>query len=278
MKKILVPTDFSKYSENALNVAAIIAKQQNAEILVLHMLGLSHSGLNKNASRGAAEAIFHLKLAEKEFGKFLDKDYLKGLVIKEKVENYINFIDLNKVVLENDIDLIVMGSHGASGLEEAFVGSNTEKVVRTSNVPVLVVKNSMKNFKANEVVFACDFKVESINTYRSALKLFNSFDSNIHLLYVNLPYRFTTTRQMKANATEFISLADSGDMTNLEKVVFYNDSSVEEGIHNYCESINADIVVIPTHGRRGIAHFFNGSVGEDIANHEGRPVMTFKMN
>ena len=278
MKKILVPTDFSKYSENALNVAAMIAKQENAEILVLHMLGLTHSGLNKSTSSEALEAIYHIKLAEKEFENFLDKDYLKGLVVKEKVESSISFIDLNKVVSENDIDLIVMGSHGVSGLEEAFVGSNTEKVVRTSEVPVLVIKNSMKDFKLKEVVIACDFKVESINTYRSALKLFNSFNSNIHLLYVNLPYRFTTTSQMKANATEFISLADSGDMTNLEKVVFYNDSSVEEGIRNYCESMNADIVVIPTHGRRGLAHFFNGSVGEDLANHAGRPVMTFKMN
>ncbi len=278
MKKILVPTDFSKYSENALNMAAMIAKQENAEILVLHMLGLTHSGLNKSASSEALEAIFHIKLAEKEFGNFLDKDYLKGLVVKEKVESHINFSDLNKVVSENDIDLIVMGSHGASGLEEAFVGSNTEKVVRTSDVPVLVIKNKMKDFNLKEVVFACDFKVESINTYRSALKLFNSFNSNIHLLYVNLPFRFTTTSQMKANATEFISVADSGDMTNLEKVVFYNDSSVEEGIRHYCDSINADIVVIPTHGRRGLAHFFNGSVGEDIANHEVRPVMTFKMN
>ena len=278
MKKILVPTDFSIYSENALNVAATIAKEQNAELIVLHMLGLTHSGLNKNANRGAAEAIFHLKLAEKEFNTLLKKDYLKGLKVKEQVENYTNFIELNQLALDNDIDLIVMGSHGASGIEEAFVGSNTEKVVRTSDVPVLVIKNKIDDFKAKEVVFACDFKVESINAYRSALKLFSNFNSNIHLLYVNLPHRFITTKQMKENAREFISAADSGDMKNLENVVFYNDSSVEEGIHNYCETIDADIVVVPTHGRRGLAHFFNGSIGEDIANHEGRPVMTFKMN
>ena len=278
MKKILVPTDFSKYSENALNVAATIAKEQNAELIVLHMLGLTHSGLNKNANRGAAEAIFHLKLAEKEFRTLLEKDYLKGLKVKEKVENYTNFIELNQLALDNDIDLIVMGSHGASGLEEAFVGSNTEKVVRTSDVPVLVIKNKINDFKAKEVVFACDFKVESINAYRSALKLFSSFNSNIHLLYVNLPHRFITTKQMKENAREFISVANSGDMKNLEKVVLYNDSSVEEGIHNYCETIDADLVVVPTHGRRGLSHFFNGSIGEDIANHAGRPVMTFKMN
>ena len=277
MKKILVPTDFSLYSENALEAAAIIAKKQNAEILVLHMMGLSHSGLNKNANRGAAEAIFHLKLAEKEFKDFLHKDYLKGLVVKEKVENYTNFVELNNVALENNIDLIVMGSHGTGGLEETFVGSNTEKVVRTSDVPVLVIKSNPKNLDFKEVVFACDFKAENINAYNAAMKLFSTFNSNVHLLYVNIPHKFMTSKQMKETAHEFISLADSGNMKNFERVVYYNERSVEEGIHNYCEQINADAVAIPTHGRRGLAHFFNGSISEDIANHEGRPVMTFKI-
>lgn len=277
MKKILVPTDFSKYSENALHAAAIIAKQQNAEIIVLHMMGLSHSGLNKNANRGAAEAIFHLKLAEKEFNTLLKKEYLKGIIVHEKVENYTNFIELNKVVSDNKVDLIVMGSHGSSGLEEAFVGSNTEKVVRTSDVPVLVVKSRMDSFNAKEVVFASDFKIDNVSAYRSAIELFKIFNSNVHLLYVNVPHRFITTIQMKENAHEFISIADSGDMTNFDKVVYYNDASVEEGIHNYCEQINADVVAMPTHGRRGLAHFFNGSISEAVANHEGRPVITFKI-
>ncbi len=277
MKKILVPTDFSKYSENALHAASLIAKEHNAEIIVLHMMGLTGSGLNKNANRGAAEAIFHLKLAEKEFNDLLNKDYLKGITVKEKVENYTNFIELNAVVLKNDIDLIVMGSHGSSGFEEAFVGSNTEKVVRTSDVPVLVIKSRMKQFNAKEVVFASDFKIDNVDAYRGAMKFFNKFNSNIHLLYVNLPHRFVTSKQMKENAREFISVADSGDLANLDKVVYYNDSSVEEGIHNYCEQIDADIVAIPTHGRRGLAHFFIGSISESIANHEGRPVMTFKI-
>ncbi len=277
MKKILVPTDFSKHSDNALHAAALIAKEHNAEVIVLHMLGLTGSGLNKSANIGAAEALFHMKLAEKEFNNFLNKDYLKGVNVKEKVENYTNFIELNEVVIKNDIDLIVMGSHGASGIEEAFVGSNTEKVVRTSDVPVLVIKSRMEEFTAKEIVFASDFKIDNVNAYRAAMKFFSKFNSNVHLLYVNLPHRFVTSKQMKENVREFIDVADSGDMANLDKVVYYNDTSVEEGIHNYCEQINADIVAIPTHGRRGLAHFFIGSISESVANHEGRPVMTFKI-
>ncbi len=277
MKKILVPTDFSKYSEYALEAASIIAKQHQAEILALNMMGLSHTGLNKSSAQRATEALFHLKIAEKEFKTFLNKDYLKGIKVEEMVKDYTIFSELNQLALDHDIDLIVMGSHGASGVEEMFVGSNTEKVVRTSDIPVLVVKSKPDNLNFREVVFASDFKAENVNAYRAAMELFTSFNSNVHLLHINVPHRFNTTKQMKERAHEFISLADEGDLNNLEKVAYYNDRTVEEGIHNYCEKINADLVAIPTHGRQGLAHFFNGSISEDIANHEGRPVITFKI-
>ncbi len=278
MKKILVPTDFSKYSEYALQAASIIAKKHNAEILALNMMGLSHTGLNKSSAQRATEALFHLKIAEKEFKTFLDKDYLKGIKVKEMVKDYTIFSELNTLALDNDIDLIVMGSHGTSGVEEMFVGSNTEKVVRTSDIPVLVIKSNPDNLSFKEVVFASDFKTENINAYHSAMNLFESFNSNIHLLHVNVPHKFKTTMQMKERARAFIALADAGNMKNFDNVTYYNDKTVEEGIHNYCERINADIVAIPTHGRRGLAHFFSGSISEDIANHEGRPVITFKIS
>ena len=64
---------------------------------------------------------------------------------------------------EFGIDLIVMGSHGASGLKEMFVGSNAEKVVRTSDVPVLVIKNEHRSFNVSDFVFASDFKNDNKN-------------------------------------------------------------------------------------------------------------------
>ena len=57
----------------------------------------------------------------------------------------------------------------------------------------------------------------------------------------------------------------------------YNDTTVERGIMNFSKSIEADLIGISTHGRRGLAHFFNGSISEDLANHALRPVLTFKI-
>lgn len=279
MKKILVPVDFSEYSENALQVAATIAKQQNAEIIVLHMLGLSEAVLTKNEAQEVSEAMYYMKLAEKRFATFLDKDYLKGIKISETVQNYKIFSEVNEVAHENDVDLIIMGSHGVSGLrEEVFIGSNTEKVVRTSDVPVLVIKNPGDNFKMKEVVFACDFKMENLRPYRNAMKLFETLGSNVHLLYVNLPGdQFRSSDQMEDRIKEFLFKADAGNLEMHDKVVYYSDYSVESGVFNYSNKIDADVIAIPTQGRRGLAHFFSGSIGEDIANHANKPVITFKI-
>ena len=278
MKKILVPVDFSEYSEYALDVAAQIAKQKNAELVVVHMLGLSEAVINKDDSSDQMQAVFYLKLAQKRFTEFLDKDYLKGLKVTDMVHNYRVFRELNDVALEVGADLIVMGSHGSSGLTEVFVGSNTEKVVRSSDVPVLVIKRRHINFQFENVVYACDFEGESITAYQKAMKFFEEFKATVHLLYVNLPAeRFRSTAQMEKRVRTFLDKADNGDYMNIENVYYRDDYTVEQGIFTFCNKINADLVAVSTHGRRGLAHFFFGSVGEDVANHSEIPAITFKI-
>ena len=278
MKKIIVPIDFSEHSDYALEAAASIAKKQGAEIVALHMMGLSEAIVNKGGAKDVMEGVYYMKLAQKRFTEFLDKDYLEGITVTDAVYNYKNFNEINDVAKEHKADLIIMGSHGASGLNEIFVGSNTEKVVRTSEVPVLVIKNRIKDFQFENVVFACDFENESLNSYKKAMKFFNLFDATVHLLYVNLPAeRFRSTPQMEEKAREFLLSADSGDFENLSNVVYRDAYSAEDGIFSYSNQINADLIGISTHGRRGLSHFFFGSVGEDIANHSDIPVITFKI-
>lgn len=278
MKKILVPVDFSEHSEYALEVAASIAKQSDAELLVVHMMGLSESIMKKNESKEVMEAIYYMKLAQKRFTDFLDKDYLEGIKVTDMVHNYKVFSELNDVAKSGHADLLVMGSHGSSGLSEVFVGSNTEKVVRTSDIPVLVIKKRRKDFKFENVVYACDFEKKSMKSYQKAMKFFELFDAKVHLLYVNLPAeKFRSTAQMEEKARDFLIKANHGGFDNLDKVVYRNNYSVEEGIFTYSNVINADLIAVSTHGRRGLAHFFFGSVGEDVANHADVPVLTFKI-
>ena len=63
----------------------------------------------------------------------------------------------------------------------------------------------------------------------------------------------------------------------LKDISTYNAYTVEEGVYGYSTLINADAIAMPTHGRRGLAHFFSGSISEDLVNHSKLPVVTFKM-
>ena len=278
MKKILIPIDFSEFSENALEVAANLAKKFGARLIVLHMLGLSEAILTKDEAQEFMEAQYYMKLAKKRFNTFLDKPFLKGIKVYETVQNYKDFNEINSIVKEQNIDLVVMGSHGASGLSGLFVGSNTEKVVRTCEVPVLVIKKRRENFEIKEAVFASDFEVENIAAYNKAAKFFRMLGANMHLVYVNRPNQyFKNTDEINEQLDLFMSVAHHGDVPDKQKVTILNDYSIEEGIYNYAKTVEANIIALPTHGRKGLAHFFKGSIGEDIANHADLPVITFKI-
>ena len=274
MKKILVPTDFSEQAENALKVAAILAKKQHAEIYLLHMLEIPIQHLDPGVShQDVPEALFFMKLAHKKFEDLLASDFLEGITVHETVKADISFNEIKNTCKEFDIDLIVMGSHGATGVKEMFIGSNAEKVVRTSVVPVLVIKNEHDNFEISEFVFASDFKNDNKETYEQAVKFANAFNSKIHLLMVNTVNNFLTSYEAKTRIEDFIS----GEPFNNYTITILNDVSVEQGILNFAKDVNADLIGISTHGRQGIAHFFNSSISEDLVNHANRPVITFKI-
>lgn len=278
MKKIVVPVDFSKYSEYAIEVASAFAKKYDAEIILLHMLGLSESVLTKNEEQEVAQAVYYMKMAEKRFRILESRAFLEGVAVSEIVQNYKDFAEINEVAKDQGADLIIMGSHGSSGILEVFVGSNTEKVVRTSEVPVLVIKEQISNFTVNKVVFACDFKIENILAYRKAMRLFQRLDAVVDLVYVNVPgTAFKSSTQIDQAAHEFLSIADFEAPIHPKDVIYLNGYSIEQAIFDYGEKISADALAIPTHGRKGLAHFYNGSLGEDIANHAKLPVFTFKM-
>ncbi|MDX1271350.1 universal stress protein [Bizionia paragorgiae] len=276
MNKIIVPVDFSIHSENALKVAAKIASRKDSEIVVVHMMGVNDARITKD-EEDSVEGLFLIKLTKKRFTEFLDKDYLEGLKVTDIVRNFKVFSEIDDVAKEYGADLIVMGSHGTSGVSEVFVGSNTEKVVRTASVPVLVIKEDT-NMSPSVAVFACDFKVESLEAYQKVAKMFKLLEIKMHLLYVNLPgQNYKSTNEIEKQIVEFIVNLPEEDKILLEDVTIFADYSVEQGVFNFANKVKADLISIPTHGRSGLAHFFSGSIGEDIVNHSKIPVLTVKI-
>lgn len=273
MKSIIVPIDFSEQSENALKVAASLAKKSDAELVVLHMLELSPAIMTESGYIAQEQVVHLIKIGEKRFNEFLDKPYLKGINITPVIKHYKVFAEVTEVAEKHDADLIVMGSHGTDGLKEIFIGSNTERVVRTSDVPVLVIKKPHDEFKVDRFVFACAFKEESIPAIKKALVVAELFGAELFPVYINTPGdEFLSTEDAYARISNFLDVAKLA-----LQVEIFNDYSVEKGVLNYSDSIAANMIGIPTHGRRGLTHFFMGSIGEDVANHANIPVITFKI-
>ena len=276
MKKILVPVDFSECSEHALRVASDLAKNYNAEIIALHMMGMNDNVLTNTQTKEMLEGIYYIRLAKKRFEKFLNKEFLKTVKVTDSVYNYTDFSELNKVAKENNADLIVMGSHGSSGLTEVFVGSNTEKVVRNSEIPVLVIKNKHDSFTIKNAVFACDFSSENQDVFDKAMKFYEILNSKVTLLYINVPgQNYRNTKEMETLVKNFLLKTNAIHLLN--HVVYYNDYTVEDGIFNFSLENDIDAIALPTHGRRGLAHFFSGIISEDLVNHSDIPVITFKI-
>ena len=275
MKNILVPTDFSDQAEKALKVAAQLAKRFDGEIYLLHLLELPLQLIDPVGGGGQnmPEAIFFMKLAHQRFNKIMQEPYLKGIKVHETVEFHRAFEGIMEIGKEKKCDLIVMGSHGTSGFQEMFIGSNTEKVVRHSEIPVLVIKNEIPDFDIDNFIFATDANTTQQNTLKKAIDFAETLGANLHLLFINTPNDFVTSKDAHKRIDEFV-----GDLeSRIFKIHIYNDISVEQGILNFSSRINAGLVGIATHGRKGLAHFFNGSISEDLVNHSNRPVITFKI-
>lgn len=273
MNKIIVPLDFSEQSGYALKVAASLATKHNAEILALHMLELNQAMITSSEGYHPEQTVFLIKMAEKHFSEFLDQPYLKDIKVTPIIKHFKVFSELNEIAEKHDADLIVMGSHGCDGLKEIFVGSNAEKVVRNADIPVLVIKQQMEDFKVNELVFASDFKLENLPAYSKAEAFANKLSANLKLVYINTPDdNFLSTADAYERINIFLGKANAS-----HEVTIYSDYSVEKGILNFSENIGADAIGLPTHGRKGLAHFFMGSIGEDVVNHSKIPTITFKI-
>lgn len=274
MKKILIPTDFSKNAEHALKVAAQIARKNDGEIILLHMLELPHQSSDAvDKGKDIPEIMFFKNAAIRKLEELMDEDYLEGIKISEIIQFEMAFDGILKISQINNVDLVVMGSHGASGYKEMFIGSNAEKVVRNSEVPVLIIKKDEGDFEVNNFVFASDFSNEAKKPFEKAVEFANKFDATLHLLMVNTPNEFKSTSAAQDIMDKFLV------SFNAKKTVthIYNETNVEKGILNFSNSIGADLIGMSTHGRKGLSHFFNGSISEDLVNHATRPVVTFKI-
>lgn len=273
MKKILVTTDFSEKSIASLKVAIELAKRQEAEIFLLHALELPFRFMTQEHS-SVPEAMYFLNLSRQRFDD-IKKDFCQDIEIKDIIETSPLASAVEDAIEKYGIDLVFMGSNGASGSKELFIGSNAEKVIRSASVPVLVIKNPDEKLEIKHIMFGCDFTQRFLKPFEKAVKFAQLFNAKVDLVFVNTPYQFLTTIEINERMKTFLD-SQKSSLKDFETHV-YNDIRVETGILNYVAENNIDLICMFPSGRKGIAHFFNGSISSDLVNHATKPVFTIKM-
>ncbi|MCO6499849.1 MAG: universal stress protein [Vicingus serpentipes] len=275
MKNILVPTDFSECAHHAAEVAVQIAKEASATIHLLHVVDipLTSYDAGMHTYENIPETMFLMNHAKESMEKLKNETMFNGVEVTTMVEFDLTYSRITNEAKEKNVDLIVMGSHGASGFQELMIGSNAERVVRFAACPVLTIKKKHTKFDIQNIVLASDFKEDSAPFFDHFSAFIKLFDAHIHLLKVNTALNFEITPVSRKLMESFLI---KHDVKNSSTHI-YNDESEEDGILNFAEEVDADLIAIGTHGRTGLSHLVNGSLAESVINHAGRPVLSIKI-
>lgn len=275
MKPILVPTDFSACAHFATEAAIEIAKVSQAKIHFLHFVSIPIDWVNlehneekmyPDVTKKVAAITEDLKkLVAQANDNNVEASYFIGY--NDDTNNIINHIT------RHNVSMVVMGSHGASGMREFLIGSNAQKVVRNSTVPVLIIKKKIDSILIPNIVFVSDFDEESTKAFLQVLRFAELIGANVHLLYINTPGYFNETWDIQEKMESFEALASE----RLSRSNIYSAYVLEDGIEKYCDTLNDAIVAISTHGRRGLSRAFWGSEAEKVVNHINSPVLSLRI-
>ncbi len=269
MKNILVPCDFSKTAEEAFKFAIKIASQNDGEIHVLYVIDITSLGGKSALSNSYVFNLNFLKDVEKEAEQKFQTMWEKHapMTMRIKFRHIISSLtsEIENYIKDNNIDLVVMGTHGEGNVS---LGSNTEKVVRTSPVPVLAIRSAPVHVK--NIVLPLLPDQTNDHFIQKVKELQSFFQATLHLIYINTPLLFQSDPDSNNELEKFAEQAKLTDYT----VNVRSDYSVEAGIKHFAKEIDADMIAMGTQAWKGVAHFFLGSTAENVVNNVTMSIWT----
>ncbi len=278
MNKILVPIDFSENSKNALRVAAEIARTSGAALEMLHVNVASI--YSTPLSEYVAVSNFVVEDQQYDEKALTELEKLKlGLLaipgfskldVTMRVEDGFLYSTVNNVATDDDVDLVVMGTKGASGLNEFLVGSNTEKVIRTAPCPVLAIPEHAEKFDPKVVLMPSTLKDDQGSVFHYLSKWEEMYGFLIKVLYVNNPSGLPTDGSAEARKNR---LAKAAGLKKTDVIMTAGSFSEGNSILSASDQCNADMIVMGTHQRQGLAQVLFGSITADTVNHSHIPVL-----
>lgn len=273
INKILLLKDFSEVADNATRYALNIAELVKSEVDILHIqntpvdwvrLPLDKEKLYAELKTEIGSATSKLYVLVKEFSK-------QGIMATESLVFNVSVEYISQFILEDKYDLIILGSHGSKGIKEFAIGSNAQKVIRASRVPVLIVKTPPKSKSFSRIVMASTFEENQKPYFQRLFNYASDLKTDIQLLYINTPHHFKETEEIEKMLSLFCE-----DCTKKTCDKQYIDALNEErGIQFFMSHSKADFFAIATKVKSAISQLFSPSLTESIVNHLNIPVLVF---
>ncbi|MGB1242007.1 MAG: universal stress protein [Chitinophagales bacterium] len=279
MIKILVPTDFSSCANNAVDVALQIANQLKGEVHFYHRMDIPHiwNELSAEEKSVFTETQVNIKKAHQALNilERQSKETYPNVRITTTFSQGHLISTIGQYVDNFDIDLIVMGSHGASGINEWLIGSNTQKLVRLAHCPVLTIKNPIKKIDFSHIVFASNYDNNLKPPFRQLIDFARLFDAHIHLLTVDTPSFYQEPQYAVIKSMEEFKHLCEGKVKC--SIHHFEDLNTLQGIKNFSKKFDIKIVAMATHGRKKLARAIMGSLTETVVNHLEIPVLSINL-
>jgi nucleotide-binding universal stress UspA family protein len=296
LQKILFPTDFSRCAEQALAHAVFLAEKYDAEIHVLHVVTLfkDQPGILSNEITETEETIRKFEdIAEKQLNKVVDSkgsDDMKIITVTKREVSAAPAI--LEYVSDNDIDLIVMGTHGRRGLGHLLLGSAAEEVVRLAACPVFTIrelKEPKPVMQVNNILVPVDFSNYSGKALAYASEIAQSYKAQLQVLHIieeTMHPAFSVTG--KSSIFDLVPGIKDDSRKRAEKMikefvsdkvkskVFIQGGRAASDIIKFANENSSDLIVIATHGLTGLEHMLLGSVTEKVVRMAHCPVFTVK--
>ncbi|WP_185152631.1 universal stress protein [Fulvivirga aurantia] len=282
MKKILVPSDLSKISENALKVAVQIAKKSGGQIDLVnfheHPFGKTFSAFGEMKKPVSdEEQIYTLQLVRKNYADLnaLAENSGDGVEIKTEVYDESFEDGVEEFIKEHNIDLVVMGTTGEENAKEFFTGNHAQQVIELAPCPVLTVRENDVIGNFSKIVLGVEFKKDDEDNFVRAISYINDFSSGlaseVHLVHV------TDDNNKGEVENKLEKFAKDHSLLNY-KIAVVNNGDEQKGLLNYGHQINAGAVAVLTHADGGFFRVFQTNMSEEMNKHADMPVLTINLH
>lgn len=293
-KKILVPTDFSKTSKDALPYAIGICREMGASLTLIHVVPTlfppdsAHIGAVIEDKRLLKEAKLFLE-------NFREKQIPQSIAGNNLTATGSPWHEITEAAQTGNFDLIVIGTHGHSGLKHLWLGSTAENVVRHAHCPVLSVREQpiqvflpgQNPIRAKRILVPTDFSELSNRALGDAVALAEKFGATIDLVYVIEPppypeFGYAHIPMKEAGLRELAEIQIEKLRTQIPALgKLVKDTMIRTGNAPYeivqtALQLNSDLIVMSTHGRTGLKRLALGSTAEKVVRHAGCPVLVLR--